>query len=1151
MDIDKMLVVTFTNAAASEMRQRILEAIYKKMEQYPEDRHLQRQVILLNKASICTIHSFCLDVIRNHFYEIDTSANFRVGDTAEIELLKQDILEDVFEEKYEEQEEEFINLIHTYTSYRDDQNLKDLVLNIYEYIQSSPWPEKWLEEKIEMFRYRGNEDFAETVWGEILVQEIKEIFEEATIRLEKTYCQLKRYSEAEKFANTIWEDFTKVQKIEEKLHKGMTWDEIYVQVNELNFDKWPIDKKCAIEQKEIAKKVRDDMKDKIKAMTEKILLYTSKEAFQDMEAMYQILKSLQKVIFDFGEQFAQAKKQRNLIDFHDIEHFALKILEKEEVTKKYQEQFIEIAIDEYQDSNLVQEYILNSVSRGNNIFMVGDVKQSIYKFRQARPELFLEKYETYKKQEEEKEAPGKKIQLFKNFRSRENILDITNLVFQDLMSKKVGDIDYTEEEYLNLGANYEPLEQGKSYAGKTELHILNLANQGEDEEEEEDQEIEKVLLEANFVANKIEELLQSGYQVFDRKKGYRNITYKDIVILLRTTSNVAPVYEKSLLEKGIPVFSDISAEYLESTEIQTILSVLKIMDNPLNDIPLVTVLRSQIANFTDNELVQIRLADKSENFFTTMKKAKLIVEKELKEKIEAFEKMLESWKEEEKEKSLDELIWGIYTKTNYYHYVGLLTNGALRQANLRMLFERAKQYETASFKGLFNFIHFIDKVKTSSKDMSTAKIIGENENVVRIMSIHKSKGLEFPVVFLCGTGKRFNLQDLNNPVLMDQELGLGPTFIDEQRRIEYNTLAKEALRRKLKVDVSSEELRVLYVAMTRAKEKLFITGVEKDLSKSMNEKEELLSMYEATDKIEQSIVKKYISYLDWLELVYLFHQKSEQIMEFYEHSYKEGNKKEEKKEKENCIETITNKAKQMGGNKEIKQTLEWQYNHKIAQTLPTKTSVTKIKEMKLDTTLAVSQNEETINVEKEMKVPKFMQEEKITNAKKGTLVHLCVQKLDETQEYDKEKIEQVVEELYKKEIITKQEKEAVDIQSIVAYTKSKLWKELKEAKEIHKEEAFYIEIPAKEIYEEQTIKEELEEKILVQGMIDLYFINKDNEIILVDFKTDYLKKGEEERLAKKYAEQLRLYKEALESASGRKVKETYLYSMYLQELIKI
>ena len=781
IDIDKLLVVTFTNAAASEMRERVLDAIYKKLEDNPDDDNLQRQITLLNKASICTIDSFCLEVVRNNFYELDNiSPNFRIADTAEIELLKQEVIEDIFEAKYEEENEDFTKLINTYTSYRDDTPLKELILKIYSYIQSNPFPEKWLHEKIEMFNLKDELgiDFANTPWGEELLKEINDELIDSLTSLETVSNSLYCEPELEKFWQTIRNDIDMLQTLKNNLGD---WNKAYEINQNLKFVIWPR-QKVDSEIKDNAKIERDEVKKKLFKVLDKILICDSKQANEDIYDMYQILSKLEKIILEFGKEFSKRKRDKNIVDFNDIEHLALNILLKEEngkiiqteVAKRYQEKYEEIAIDEYQDSNLVQEYILNSVSNGNNIFMVGDVKQSIYKFRQAMPELFLDKYKTYQNKEYKKQEDNLKIQLFKNFRSRENILNFTNIIFQDIMSSILGDIEYNEEEYLNLGADYSEINQDL----KTEIDIINLVEEQDSEveekqEDEEQERLEDVELEAKFVANKIKKLIDEKFQVWDRKKNtYRDIEYKDIVVLLRSTSNLAPLYEQEILSQDMPVFSDSSQEYLDSIEIQTIMSLLKIIDNPIQDIPLVTVLRSFIGKFSDDELVQIRLSDKYDDFYTCMKKASIDVGKELKEKIENFLGKLESWRKEQEYLALDELIWKIYMDTGFYNYVGLMPNGNLRQANLKMLFQKAKKYENANFKGLYNFINFIDKIKLSSGDLGSAKLIGENDNVIRIMSIHKSKGLEFPVVFLSSTGKQFNLIDLNQNLLLHQDMGI-------------------------------------------------------------------------------------------------------------------------------------------------------------------------------------------------------------------------------------------------------------------------------------------------------------------------------------------------------------------------------------------
>lgn len=1202
MDIDKMLVVTFTNAAASEMRERILDAIYKKIEENPEDIHMQRQITLLNKASICTIHSFCLDVIRNYFYEINIPANFQIGSSAEMELLKQETLEELLEEKYIKKDENFLKLIDTYASYRGDENLKDLILKIDNQIQSSPFPKDWLEEKVEMFNLKDKleQDFSQTIWGKILLKELKEELTEAILKLEKIEANLRKYIELEKYANVILSDINEIEKIINVINRKdeNAWNQIYEAAKIKDFAKWPIDRKITIDYKNEAKDARNKIRKAVNSSLEKIMVYSSKDANETINDMYPILKSLKDIILEFEEKFKENKLKKNRIDFHDIEHYALEILIKEEdgkyvpsnIAKEIQEKFEEIAIDEYQDSNLVQEYILNSVSRGNNIFMVGDIKQSIYRFRQARPELFLEKYRNYSKieevensnnakgeeknenikheleemtqkgqmmQKETSQMRHRKIQLFKNFRSRAEVLEITNWVFEQIMSEKLGDVEYNEEEFLNLGADYP--ENSKELL-IPECHILDLeayeANEEDekeiqeeteenetDDEQEESQIIEKNVEEAKLVANRIEELLNSNFKIFDKKtKALRKLEFRDIAILLRSTTNVAPVYEKELLSRGIDVYSDTSTQYLDSTEIQTIISLLKIIDNPMQDIPLVLVLRSPIGNFTDNELVEIRIVEQKSYFYEAMLKARVSVKEELRQKIDTFVNMLENWRKDQKEKHLDELIWQIYQETNYYYYVGLLNNGNLRQANLKMLFERAKQYESASFKGLYNFICFIDRLKLNSGDLSAAKVIGENDNVVRIMSIHKSKGLEFPVVFLSGTGKQFNKQDLNDSILIHQDLGFGPKFIDNVNRIEYPTLAKEALKLKLETELISEEMRVLYVALTRAKEKLIITGVTKGFEKKCKEKEELLFLYQKqdTNKIEERLLKKYVSYLDWLVLLNLKAPQQEKI-KFFVHKVE---KSKSEQSEENNEEVAENKKIDIKELDNIKKALSWKYKYNVLAKVPTKTSVSKLKEIKQKEEQDIDL-EELLSKEKVHKyeTPSFMVKENrtITSSRKGTLIHLCIQKLDETKEYKEQDIKNLINELVNKEIILKEEAEQIPVTGLVKYVQSDLWKELKAAKEIHKEEPFYMLIPANRIDESYP----KDEKVLVQGIIDLYYINKNDELVLVDYKTDYVQKGEEQKLIDKYKEQLNLYKEALENSLGRKVNKVLIYSTQL------
>ena len=1134
IDIDKLLVVTFTNAAAAEMRERVLDAIYKKLDEEPENSNLQRQIVLLGKASICTIHSFCLDVIKNNFFEIDLSANFRIAAEEENEILKQEVLEDVFEELYESEDEDFAKLVNTYTGYRGDEPLKDIILKIYRFMGSSPFPVEWLEEKVKMFKNTNSanssmssntKDFSDSVWGKILLKNLQDEIYDSVSSLKIIRNKLEKYFELENYKLTIESDIQILKELYESTKES--WDKSFEYSGNMKFRTWPQDRKLISGVKDEAKYSRDNIKNKIMKTIKNVLVYDSKSAYEDIFEMYDVLNILKEVIIKFDTMYKEKKKERNIIDFNDIEHYALKILVKKDengnyvptdVAKRYREKFEEIAIDEYQDSNEVQEYILNTVSRGNNLFMVGDVKQSIYKFRQACPELFLEKYYKFSLDGNEN---GLKIKLFKNFRSKKNVLDLTNIVFDSIMSKKLGDIDYNEEEYLNLGADFEKQENSLDIA---EFDIIDLkedeavpdvwksSEEDDDEIYEITEKLEKEEIEAKFVSKRIEEIISSKALVKDKKLGIRPVTYKDIVILLRSTSNTANIYEKELNKNNIPVFSDSSSEYLDSIEIQTIINLLKILDNPIDDISLVSVMRSEIGTFSDNEILEVRLINRNVSFYESLiTSAENLENQELKEKVNSFLSNINTWRKESEYLTLAELIWRIYIDTGYYNYVGLMPNGTLRQANLKMLFERAKDYERTSFKGLFNFIKFIERLKNGNGDMASAKIIGENEDVVRIMSIHKSKGLEFPIVFLSGTSKRINMQDLNNELLLHQKLGIGPEYINYNKKIEYSTSAKDAIKTVIRDETISEEMRILYVALTRAKEKLVITGVSKDLNKDIDTKKELLKIYNENDgKINPILLKKYISYLDWLLLVYLKNDIKDIINL---NIYKKNDVIKKCEEKEESL-------RKFDFNKEIDlsyltKEFTWKYENEISTKLPIKSTVSKVKEIK-NQDLNEGVDFDEINNKKiglTDLVPSFIRgKEEVTGARKGTITHLVLENIDINLEYSETDIENLIDSLILKKLLLPEEKKLVNINSIKSFLKSSLAGNLRKCVKIEKEKEFCIKIKAKEIYEDAT-----DEDILVQGIIDLFGITEDNKIVLVDYKTDFTK--DEDVLIKRYCSQ--------------------------------
>lgn len=1168
IDIDKLLVCTFTNPAASEMKERLLNAIYERIDENPFDENLQKQISLINHAHISTIHSFCLDIIRNNFFELGISANFRVADPTEIEIIKQEAIEKIFENKYEEQNKDFLHLLDLYTSYKDDSPLKDIIINLYEFICSVPFPNEWLENAVN--EYNCEEiDFSNTKWGELILKDAEYKIKDCLLSLHSAQKLLDGVTALYDCYQLINEDISDLEKID-----FSNWDNAYSTINSKKWGEWSRKRKYEESEKEL-KDASKAIRDEVKSTFAKIIpmfIFNSREAIDDIKKMYPVLNSIKSLLLEFEEEFKRRKNDKNIIDFNDTEHLALKLLvdengNKTEIAKKFD--FNEILIDEYQDINLVQEKILNSVSNGNNVFMVGDVKQSIYRFREARPDLFLDKYAKYRNVTDGELKENTKIKLYKNFRSRECILEFTNLIFQNIMSKELGEIDYEEDEYLNFEGKFEE----PKINTETEMYVI-------DSENETDEIIDNVVLESRMLIKKINELHSNG------------INYREMAILLRSPSTSAPIIEKELTEAGIPVYSDSNSEYLESIEIDTIISLLKIIDNPLQDIPLVTVLRSPIGGFTDNELVTIRMNRTNKSFYNSLieftnndftimnpkenitmnynvnqeennitnenlnqeekiitndntnSKDNIVIEdninqddEKLIKKVQTFLQMLEFFKNIEKELPLDELIWKIYSETGYYHYVRLMPNGKSRQANLRKLFEKAKEYEQISFKGLFNFITFIEKVAMKkSSGMTAAKIIGENDDVIRLMSIHKSKGLEFPIVFLCGVGKEFNQQDLRNKIVYHQDLGIGVNYRDD--KFDYSTLTKIAINIKAKREAVSEEMRVLYVALTRAKEKLIIIGTDKKAIEGLDKKEFEIEKYHGNsrpNKINVSLISKYIRYLDWLEIVYKYNPKIKLNFNIiYRNEFPEI-KKNENVQKE--IERTINKEKF----NRVNELLNWKYPYEESVELPSKTSVTALKNSKIkidDNNIKIIGEEIStkiigteFNENTELKELVLEENNEIKPTERGTLIHLVLQKLND------ENIEETIEKLNIDNERKKYLKESINI--FEDYIHSKLFNELKGAKKVFKEAPFYMNVK-----DNQT-----NEEILMQGIIDLYFINQNDELILVDYKTD--KNVDENILKTRYNNQLLMYKIPLEKSLKRTVDKVYIYSTYLSKEVEI
>ena len=1211
VDIDKLLVVTFTNAAASEMRERIGDAISKKLEEMPDSKMLQRQLALLNKSNITTIHSFCLDIIKNNFHLIDLDPGFRIGDETECTLIKQDVLIELFEDKYDKEDEGFLNLIEAYCTNRDDERLKEIVLKLYNFSMSGPWPSVWLREKAQEFNINSLDELEKASWYKVLKESLYLDLNNAKNGLDEAIKICEEDSDLAPYLLNLKPELNGIENAINSLNLNL--EQIYKAIKDIEFAyRIKTVKKGLGDEldKKKVKSLRDDVKKKINQIKGGVFSVSLDETLNGIKNMYPIIKSLTELVIEFSDRYVKKKMERVILDFNDLEHLCLKILTCNDengevyassVAQKFREKFEEVLVDEYQDSNNVQETIISMVSRKDldnpNVFMVGDVKQSIYRFRQAKPELFLEKCNSYSEEDNKK---NRKIMLYKNFRSREEVIKGVNFIFKSLMSKTVGELDYTDKEALNLGASYDEINKDNVYfqdnefidldkievSGALELHILdkssdfedgkNEINDEDDKENDNEEDLSAVAIEARIIAKRIKELINPSdgkcFMVFDKNLNrYRKITYKDIVILLRSTKNWADTIVEELSFGGIPVYADINTGYFQTIEIRTIMSLLHIIDNPMQDIYTIASMRSPIFAFTSEELADIRILNRDNYFYLNVKDIAEDVyderiNKSLKDKCVYFIEKIGSWREKSLYMPIDEFLWYLYSDTSYYGYVGAMVNGIQRQANLRILFQRAKQYEQTSFKGLFNFINFINKLRKSSGDLGTAKILGENEDVVRIMSIHKSKGLEFPVVFLSGCGKQFNLRDINDSLLFHEELGIGADCIDIKKRIRYTTLQKYAIKKKFELETLSEEMRILYVALTRAKEKLIITGSSSNLQKDID------ACYKAGvkgfNKVIPSELLKQKSYLKWIMTALIKHKDGDILRqgknEFVEisddlSSWKINFHKKSDFGVENVEDSIEKKNisilslnySNFEVDEEIRKRLEFRYKYRDVCSVPSNISVSDIKKAE---EIFEPQAENLFSEEKNRKKPKFIMEEKgLSKAEKGTAMHFVMQKLDLNKVNLLNEIKEQIKNMFEKGLITKDEEESINIFKIQKFFKSNLGQRLlkayKENKQVFRELPFITEIPVKRIEKDLIDKIFNNEKLRLQGIIDCFF-EEDDGIVLLDYKTDYVENGKEKEILDKYKVQIDLYTETLERVIGKKVKERYLYLFGIDKEVK-
>ena len=892
VDIDHLLIVTFTNAAAAEMRERIGNAIEKALDEQPGNEHLLRQLTLIHNAQITTIDSFCLYVVRNHFHEIDLEPNFRIGDEGELKLLREDVLGRVLEQNYEEPSEAFSDFVEGYASGRTDAALNEMILQLYEFSRSYPWPEKWLDSFVGIYRIENREELDRAEWLAPLTENICFVLKDCEQLLKQALAITQQDDGPDMYEKAVRSDLEKY----ESLSKLTSFCELSEALSDIKYDRLASSRgfEGDPDKLELVKSLREQAKDVVKKLCKQYFFCLPEMMIEQLERTEPMLEEVVRLTKQFADEFAAAKRRKNLVDFHDVEHFALQILVDEETEKakktaeEFRDTFEEIMIDEYQDSNEVQETLLRSISREerreNNIFMVGDVKQSIYRFRLARPELFMKKYDSYSLEE----STTQRIDLHKNFRSREEVLTCTNDIFYKIMARSLGNVEYDAEAALYPGA---------SYPVSADFIPEILLADSNDELLEDTELTDKKTLEAKIVAEEIKHLMKTQ-PVTDKAAGtLRAARYSDIVILLRSLSGWADSLVEVLNENGIPAHTVSSTGYFSTVEVQTVLSMLRLLDNPRQDIPMAAVLRSPMAGLTDEELAVLRLEDGSVPFHeAVLELAEGLYEEDGQKEISnseedqkqgrnadgkkeddiettAHRKLLKFYKKYRQLRQLvpdtpiHELIEIILRETGYGHYVAAMPAGSRRTANLNMLLEKAAAYEKTSYKGLFHFVRYIDELQKYDVDFGEADMVGENEDVVRIMSIHKSKGLEFPIVIVSGMGKNFNKQDTRSKMVLHPELGIGLDYMDGKKRIKSPTIAKKAIAKQIELENLGEELRVLYVALTRAKEKLILTGTLKDAPEKLEFFRQQAALYahsSDTTAIPYLTRESAAGYLDWI-----------------------------------------------------------------------------------------------------------------------------------------------------------------------------------------------------------------------------------------------------------------------------------------------
>lgn len=1137
IDIDKILVVTFTNASALELRDKLSKKLSEKYKEEGTNKSfIKRQIRILNRANISTIHAFCLKIIRSNFDRVSLDPEFKILDEANTNILKKRAITNIIEKEYaKEKNQNLTNLLQLF-NYKEDELLEQLIL-IYDYIRSFTMPFEFLEKEAEKYNCSSEVenlytlDFGKQIYDEV-ISELRLVF----IKLQEQISRIQGIEGFEKIVSTLQEDLDNIFSI---LNISNNWDALYTALNEIEFKKMPTYKGNRVDIKEEIATFRKKVLKETIASCQKRIYDTSSNIVRENKIGYEYLKYIIYILKEFDKEFLSLKSKKGAIDFSDIEHIAYEILINNgkitDVAEKFQENLEEIYTDEYQDTSYIQEEILNTISRGNNRFMVGDVKQSIYRFRQAMPEIFIKKSDTYEEyNKNDLSENDTKIVLAKNFRSRSEVIDSINYIFENIMSREVGDINYSGIEVLKCGATYDKID-GENF--RTEVNVIDINDNKESLEdvekkdcEEEIEELKRFEVEAYYIGKRIKQLVASSKISVGEK--IKNVEYKDVVILLRSMSNRANVIENVFKQLNIPVFSDVSSSIFDSEEVKMVLNFLRVIDNRFQDIPLVALMYSVVGMFNLDEMVEIRNQDKKISFYECLEKyLENGINKELKDKVLNFTNLINKFENFASSMTIGELLIKIYNETGIYYKFLLADDSKQRKANLDLILNLAVSFEKENGSVLSEYINYIDnlpnKVDTSS---SSAKVIGENENVVRIMTIHKSKGLEFPIVILADTASKYNTKELNKKINFESELGVGINIVNKEYNVSYPSVIKQAINSKLLNEIKSEELRLLYVAFTRAKQKLIVFGNVKDYFKYVSN----LFIIKKDERVDPCVVLKNESYLKNILTVIKLGDMYKDVIDFNviqttsKLKISEENEKKEYNinEKIDSIYSECDEKRLKEAIRDIQENVSLVESIEKMEKIPERVSVSSLKgefsasSLKVEMPSCLSKDSDST----------------LTPARKGTLIHFILQILDFKNVFEKEQIKKFIDEKYKEGIITKGDINYINVEDLEIFLNSKIGKQLRQSQKIGREREFIL-------------KNSSFSESAIQGIIDLYYEDDKGNIILVDFKTDNIL--DENMYIKLYKKQLDIYKEALERLFNKKVIKEYIYSFKLGREIEV